>query len=711
MSENRYYIAMISIHGLIRGQNLELGRDADTGGQTQYVVDLTRALAQQDTVARVELITRRVIDDRVSEDYAQPAEDLPENGARIVRIEAGPDAYLPKEELWPYLDSFADNLLTYLQQQKRMPDLLHSHYADAGYVGVRLSHMTGIPLVHTGHSLGRDKHRRLLASGQDAQVIEQRYHLARRIEAEEEVLANADHIITSTRHEINEQYELYDCYPPERMIIIPPGTDLSRFYPARENALDIAYHQALLPFWREPDKPVILALSRPDERKNIISLLRAYGESKALQDWANLLIIAGNRDDITELDDGAQQVLTELLLTLDAYDLHGKVALPKHHHPDDVADIYRLTAASGGVFINPALTEPFGLTLLEAAACGCPIVATENGGPVDIIGNLHNGLLVDPLDTEAIASALLVILRDSASRQRYVQNGLDNIEQFYAWKAHAQRYLEQMAPLLKREQGTIKISRKRGKHLYQSQALFSDIDHSLLGDAQALTQFTEYLRSHRKSVLWGIATGRSLESAMSVLKKHKVPLPDVLITRLGTEIYSAPDLTLDQSWIEHIDYHWSPKVIRKLLADVPGLTLQESRNLSRFKLSYYYDREQAPPVEDINTLLRQHDLAVTMALSFQQYLDITPARASKGQALRYFAQKWRIPLESILVAGGSGADEDMMQGNTLAVVVANRYREELSELTEVERIYFAKEPHALGILEAIEHYHFLTEDD
>ncbi len=61
-------------------------------------------------------------------------------------------------------------------------------------------------------------------------------------------------------------------------------------------------------------------------------------------------------------------------------------------------ELYRLAAASKGVFINPALTEPFGLTLLEAGATGLPIVATNDGGPRDIIANCRNGLLIDPLD-------------------------------------------------------------------------------------------------------------------------------------------------------------------------------------------------------------------------------------------------------------------------------------------------------------------------
>ena len=125
-----------------------------------------------------------------------------------------------------------------------------------------------------------------------------------------------------------------------------------------------------------------------------------------------------------------------------------------------------------------------------------------------------------------------------------------------------------------------------------------------------------------------------------------------------------------------------------------------------FKISYYYDPEIAPGIEDIISHLHQHEITANVMLSFGQYIDIVPSRASKGQALRYVSQRLDIPLEQILVAGGSGADEDMMRGNTLAVVVGNRHNEELSQLVDQERIYFAGQDHALGILEAIEHYDF-----
>jgi sucrose-phosphate synthase len=702
------YILLISIHGLIRGQDLELGRDADNGGQTKYVVELAKALAKQSHVERVDLVTRRVVDDAVSEDYRALTEPLADN-AQIVRIEAGPNAYIAKEELWSHLDGFTDRLLTWLHTQPRLPDLIHSHYADAGYVGVRLSHSTGLPLIHTGHSLGRDKLRRLLALGMTMEQIEERYHMLQRISAEEDTLSTAELVITSTRNEIEDQYELYDYYTPEKMAVIPPGTDLEQFYPPDGKNEQIDFRETLTKFLSHPERPMILALSRPDERKNIVTLLEAYGRSPRLQELANLVIIAGNRADIRELNEGAQHVLTELLLVMDCYDLYGCVALPKHHTSGEVADIYRLAAASKGVFVNPALTEPFGLTLLEAAASGLPLVATENGGPVDIIGNCHNGLLVDPLDGEAIEQALLTMLEDPSLWQKYSDNGLKNVARFYSWDAHARSYLQKVRSLVLKDVPPLPKSipiHKAGK--YRRRAMFTAIDNTLLGDDEALAEFVRVARQKQRQFLFGIATGRRLDSALKIFKTHGIPTPDVLITSLGTEIYYPPRLTADVAWNHHIDRGWTPQVLRRTLDPLPGLTIQSKREQSRFKVSYYYDANIAPPLEEIIALLRQQELSTHTSLSFGQYLDFVPARASKGLALRYLARQWNIPLERVLVNGGSGGDEDMLRGDTLGVVVANRHLDELSMLNDSDRVYFADGAHAWGILEAIEHYDFFN---
>jgi len=707
MTEHKQYLLLISIHGLIRGHDLELGRDADTGGQTKYVVDLARALAERPDVERVDLVTRRVVDPAVSNDYAAPIEELTDK-ARIVRIDAGPEEYLPKEQLWDHLDSFMDNLVSWLNDQPRMPDLVHSHYADAGYVGVRLASLLSIPLIHTGHSLGRDKRKRLLAKGLSREEIERTYNMERRIDAEEAVLANADLVITSTHNEIEEQYGLYNYYDPERMAVIPPGTDLNQFHPP-EKGEKIAFADQLDRFLHEPDKPLILALSRPDERKNILTLIEAYGESQALQQAANLLIIAGTRDDIRDLDAGAQAVLTNILLLIDSYDLYGKVAIPKNHRADEVAAIYRLATASGGVFINPALTEPFGLTILEAAASGLPVVATENGGPVDIIANCHNGELVDPLDKAAITHALLKLLRNRDAWSLASHNGIEGVCRHYAWQAHAENYLAKVRDLPGKYE-PIPSQRPSPRALrYRDRAIFTDLDQNLVGNPVALQRFVEVMRENRKCVTFGIATGRRIDSALALMKKHRIPPPDVLISSLGTRIHYGQTLTEDDWWADHIDHEWNPQRIRRVLTDLPGLKLQPKTEQTPLKISYYFDPRKAPSLDEIIALIRQKELTANVLCSFGQFLDIVPSRASKGQALRYVSQRLDIPLEHILVAGGSGADEDMMRGNTLAVVVGNRHHEELSQLVDQERIYFAGQPHALGILEAIEHYDFFNE--
>jgi sucrose-phosphate synthase len=699
------YFLLVSVHGLIRGDKLELGRDADTGGQTLYVVELARALGEIDEVERVDLVTRRIVDSAVDNDYARAEEGLSDK-VRIVRVDAGPEEYIPKEQLWDHLDTFTDNLTRWLGEQPRMPDIVHSHYADAGYVGVRLANMLAPPLVHTGHSLGHDKRKRLLAKGLSREAIESTYNMSRRVSAEEELLANADLVITSTRNEVESQYGLYNYYDPDCMTVIPPGTDLVRFRPP-VNGESFPVLNKSTPFLQDQDKPFVLALSRPDERKNIPVLMEAFASNSALREAANLLLIAGNRDDIRDLDIGAQQVLTQLLLDLDAQNLWGSVALPKKHTGDEIAEVYRAVAAGRGVFINPALTEPFGLTLLEAAACGLPLVATENGGPVDIISNCRNGILVDPLDADAIAEALLELLKDPARWEEASRNGLSGVRRHYTWHAHAASYVEQVSALIGRPRRE-PVSWPAGQAArYRDRAIFTDIDQTLVGDETALQEFCKTLWHVRKRVIFGVVSGRRIDSALAVLKKNHVPVPNVLISGLGTRIHYGSDLNEDTHWSDHIDHDWNYPRIRRVLDGLSGLKLQNRDEQSRFKISYFYNAKKAPTPEEITATLHQNELNANVMVSFGQFLDIVPARASKGQALRYAAQRLNIPFENILVAGGSGADEDMIRGNTMAVVVANRHDEELSELVDLERVHFSERAHADGLLDAIDHYRFL----
>jgi len=718
LKDDGLYIMLVSIHGLVKGNNLELGRDADTGGQIKYVVELAQALVKHPGVGQVDLLTRQVFDSKVDDIYAEPYEILTDSSgvnsnARIVRIPCGPRRYLRKEVLWPHLDAFVDNVLQHVRRVGRMPDFIHGHYADAGYVATRLAQLLGVPMAFTGHSLGRVKQQRLLEKGLKKSSIESQYNLIQRIEAEEVTLGNANLMVASTNQEVEEQYQIYENYHPRRMTVIPPGVDLNRFRKPTTQESTSPMEAVLSRFLNNPKKPMVLAIARPDERKNLETLVRAFGENKALREMANLVIVAGNRDDISELDKGAREVLTQLLLLFDKYDLYGCAAYPKHHQSEHIEDLFRMATKSKGVFVNPALTEPFGLTLIEAAACGLPIIATKDGGPRDIIDLCKNGVLIDPLDADALGNSILGALNNKRRWSQWSKNGLDGAHKYFSWESHTDNYVRIIQRVIEKpRRANHQVStRKKSRLPILDRILVCDIDNTILGDDKALKALIKTLKDGRKlnahhKIGLAFATGRKLESAQDVIKSENLPAPDFLITSVGSEIHYGHGMLEDYAWKQHVDYRWKPKELRKALVDIPGLKMQADNVQREHKISYFIDPKKAPTVRKIQAHLRHLDLHAKLIYSHGEFLDLLPVRASKGLAIRYLSIKWGLPPERILVAGDSGNDEDMLRGNTLGLVVGN-YSPELARLKGRERVYFAESRFAWGILEGMAHYDFL----
>jgi sucrose-phosphate synthase len=705
-------ILMLSLHGLVRGHDLELGRDADTGGQVTYVVELARALGRSPAVERVDLLTRLVEDPRVSSDYARPVEELGP-GARILRVPFGPRRYVRKENLWGCLDHLVDRCLTLLGESVGLPHVLHSHYGDAGYVGTQLSRILGIPLVHTGHSLGRVKRRRLLDAGRRETTIERQFNFGRRIAAEEETLEQASLVVASTVEEIDRQWGSYENFRPRRALVIPPGIDTSRFAPpAGPGGTDHA--EWIDRFLREPRKPMILALCRPVPKKNLARLLEAYGMDADLRDLANLVVVAGNRDDLRVSEPEERMVQSELLYLIDKYDLYGKVAIPKRHRPEDVPGLYRLAAGRRGVFVNPALNEPFGLTLIEAAASGLPVVATNDGGPRDIVANCRNGLLFDPLDPKSIAAALKDALSDGGRWRQWSRNGTKGVRDHYGWPAHIARYAKAVLRVLHRERKRWRrhVTSVRGATLPSSlreaeYVLVTDVDDTLLGERESLRELLDWLRAEAPRVAFGIATGRTLRMALAILGEWNVPRPDLLVTSVGTEIDYGPSLVRDLAWARHIRPLWRRASLAVALAGLPGLTPQPAVKQGFFKLSYDIDPARLWPLERLQSHLRTRGLHARLIRSQDRFLDVLPVRASKGLAIRHLAYRLGLPLERFLVAGDSGNDLEMLLGDTLGVVVGN-HKPELKVLEGLDRIYFARTSFSSGILEGVRHYGFAS---
>ena len=724
MPQSGLYIQLFSIHGLIRGESPELGRDADTGGQIKYVLELARALSMRPEVAQVDLVTRLIQDKGVAQSYALPIEPLAPK-ARIVRIQCGGRKYLRKELLWPHLDEMVDKTIKFIKTSGRIPDIAHGHYADGGYVARELAAVFGLPLIFTGHSMGAHKKGKLLGEGLSEEEINRRYHIDHRIGVEEAIIKDAEQIITSTRHEIDRQYGLYENAAAGHYQVIPPGIDVDTFYPYYNTQLDYApsdevSRQArivllgeLQRFWVGPQKPFILALCRPDQRKNIAGLIKAYGEDHDLQAIANLAIFAGIRKDISTMEENERNVLTEMLLLMDRYDLYGKLAIPKKHDFSiEVPELYRLCADSQGVFVNPALVEPFGLTLVEAAACGLPIVATSDGGPADIIANCENGILIDPTESGEIAAACKKLLVDKELWNLCSRNGINGVRQHYSWESHCAStvkvYLEALVAVPEPFEVEGGKSRKAiGVRLAKlDRLLITDVDDTLIGDDAAMAELFHLLEAHRETLCWGVATGRCLDQTLAILKEHRVPPPDIIIVSVGTQIYYGPDFSPDHGWQQHLAYHWKPEVIRQALAELPFLDPQPPEDQHRFKISFFME-DDPELLARVHQALDLRKLRYNLEFSNGQFLDILPFRASKGKAIRYLSYKWEIPLGQIMICGDSGTDIQMLRGDTCGVVVGN-YSKELEVLRGLRKLYFSKQEYAAGIIDGLKHYQFLS---
>ena len=683
------FIMHVALQGCLRARNVSYGVTQDTGGHIKYLLELVDAAERQSPSLKQQIIVRRFVSDKLGTHYAERQERISARSS-IIRINGASDEYVAKEDLRFELPVLADHLEAHIRTLPRQPDVLHGHYADGGELAVEMKRRLGIPVVFTAHSLGHVKARTLSSDGLFGTLRD-------RIDMEERVIAAADRIITSSMDEAELQYGFYSSARPERVRVNPPGCDLERFRSCRDESRICG--EVRNQFLIDPDKPPILALARPVAKKNLAGLVRAFGENRRLQEAANLIIYAGTREKIAEEDTEPREVLTELLTLIDDYNLWGRVAFPKTHREEDVAGIYRDAAERRGVFANPALNEPFGLTFLEAAASGLPVVATNSGGPNDILARCQNGILVDPTDIGALGDAILSLLRDVRAWETAARNGLSACD-FYSWDRHATEYLAEVAWLAGPDH-TGQASQSQQKF---DTMLVCDIDNTLTGDKLALRRLESWLRS-RPGTAFGIATGRSLHSAIDIIRQWDIPTPHFLITSVGSEIYWIHDsafreMEREDGWPPLGRGTWDPNGIERTLKVLDWLEPQPKQEQRGFKRSYYlYEIERCG---DVRKALEKAGLEFELIYSHGRFLDLLPGGVSKGHAIHHVANQLGVSPSDIWAAGDSGNDIHMLEMVGRPIIVGN-HSSELAHLRSRRASYFAKDHFAAGVLEGLAH--------
>jgi D-inositol-3-phosphate glycosyltransferase len=377
-------IAMVSEHA----SPLAALGDADAGGQNVHVAELSKALSRQGH--DVTVYTRR-------DSTRLPSSVRTPDGYRVVAVPAGPPVKIPKDELPPHMPEFARYLST--QWSAQPPDLVHAHFWMSGQAALDAS--DGIPVVQTFHALGSVKKRHQREADTSP---------PQRVEVERRIASRADRVIATCSDEVFELARL--GMPRARASVVPCGVNLDEFGLRGPVASRGCPHR-------------IVSVGRLVPRKGFDIAVRALPELPDTE-----LVIAGGPDGDLDSDPEARRLrsLADELGVGDRLRMTGQVA------HEEIPPLLR----SADVVVCTPWYEPFGITPLEAMACGVPVVASAVGGLTDTVLDDVTGKLVEPRDPVALARGVLPVLRDPAVRERLGEAGYRRVRGRYSWERIAQ---------------------------------------------------------------------------------------------------------------------------------------------------------------------------------------------------------------------------------------------------------------------------------
>jgi mannosylfructose-phosphate synthase len=410
-SSGLIHLAHLSTHGYVDPVP-QLGR-TDTGGQVVYVLELAKALATMGI--EVDVYTRWFDRERPQVD---PVPDRP--GVRVVRIPAGPWEFIPKERIYDVLPELADTMMGFIRDNGLEYDLFHGHYVDAGNVTLDVAKALGRPAFFTAHSLGAWKQEQM---GGDPVEMEKKFNFKRRIADEINIFKSVVAQSFTTEVQKEKVAQLYG-WTAENAVIIPPGVDVHTFHPLRSDEARL-----------ETDLPdtYVFCLSRIDTNKGHDLLLHAFDRVRKAVPHAHL-VIGGGSPTPGQRERG---VFATMRGIIDEKGMHDNVSIIGYVPDEMLVPYYR----QAEVFVLPSLFEPFGMTALEAMACGTPVVASRPGGIRTVITTEENGLLVDPADPDEFAEAMVRLLKDRALGRRLGEAGRQTIVAQFSWEAIAERHI------------------------------------------------------------------------------------------------------------------------------------------------------------------------------------------------------------------------------------------------------------------------------
>jgi mannosylfructose-phosphate synthase len=418
-------IALISTHGYVAA-NPPLGA-ADTGGQVVYVLELAKKLAQLGYA--VDIWTRRFED--------QPPVDEVADGVRVLRVGCGGPDFVPKEYLHRHLLEWGENALRLIRREHLSYDFINSHYWDAGVAGQRLSEALNVPHIHTPHSLGMWKQRQMKTDYPDkADTFDAEFNFTERIKHETIIYRSCAMVIATTPPQVDMLVEDYSL-ERDRVHMIPPGYDDNRFFPVSEASRRLIRNR--LGF----EGRTILALGRLATNKGYDLLIDAFSVVAPRVPDAVLRLAVGGEN----MDEQERKILKQLKEQVERLGLQDRVVFSGYVAEEDLADTYR----AADMFVLSSRYEPFGMTAIEAMACGTPTVVTIHGGLYRGISYGRHALFGDPFDKEDLGITIVKPMKHPRLYGRLGRMGAHKARSLFTWTGIAQQLvsLVEGRPVLK----------------------------------------------------------------------------------------------------------------------------------------------------------------------------------------------------------------------------------------------------------------------
>ncbi|HJV83688.1 glycosyltransferase family 1 protein [Noviherbaspirillum sp.] len=373
----------------------------DSGGQNVYVAQLAKQLARLGYL--IDIFTRR------DSDQLEPVVDW-HPGVRVVHVPAGPPEFIPKEAMLPYMEQFGRFVIRFARRQKMRYDIVHANFFMSGMVAQQIKATLGIPFVMTFHALGRV--RRLCQKEADA-FPDIRFAI------EERLMHDADRVIAECPQDRRDMEQHYGA-PSARIDVVPCGFDPDEFWPT---TLDARQNLGL-----DRDEFIVLQLGRMVPRKGVDNVIRAVAIlHHQYQVPVRLLVVGGNGekpDPIATPELGRLMQLTEELGVAQCVTFTGQRQREQ----------LRYYYSAANVFVTTPWYEPFGITPVEAMACGTPVIGTAVGGIKTTVVDSETGYLVPPNDPEALAERLSWLQRHPHLAQRMGWAGMRRAYQHYTWR-------------------------------------------------------------------------------------------------------------------------------------------------------------------------------------------------------------------------------------------------------------------------------------